>query len=165
MALLAAPGSEDLARKLCELCADERKAASVLATNAHHVLIGLLGAGPDCKTTECAIEGLAHLAEKVAASRDSLLQAGVSAPAVALLRTASNELTLRSAACLVGHILNRSRFRSTRCAAIEAFQKAGAIEPLVSLLSAAPKVARVALGTGALYQRQPGPDHEHRRGP
>lgn len=58
-ALLAArPESEELARSLARLCADETQRDGVIAVKGHYVLMGLLGAGPDSKTTEYALDAL-----------------------------------------------------------------------------------------------------------
>ena len=82
-ALLAGSG-EELARNLREMCEDETQVDDVLAANGHLVLIGLLGARPDSKTTEHAVDALLTLSCHVPASRVPIVQAGAANPVVAL---------------------------------------------------------------------------------
>ena len=139
-ALLAGSG-EELARNLRAMCCDEAQIDSVIAANGHVGLIWLLGAGPNSKTTEYALQALVRLS-MLDGSEPQLIEAGAVAPTVALLRTAptaGNEVLLANAAGLVANL-------ATTSAAIEACQKAGAIVLFVQLLGAASTVANAAAG-------------------
>ena len=142
-AVLASSG-EELALNIKRLCSDETQREGVLAADGHLALITLLHAGAGSSTTDyaaCALVELSCLKK----AKVPIIQAGVAAPIVALLRTAptaSSEVLLSNAAALVNNLASTS-------AAIKAFQKAGAIVPLVSLLGAAPLIARQAAGARA----------------
>jgi len=138
-ALLAGSG-EELARNLLAMCCDEAQRDSVMAANGHVGLIWLLGAGPESKTTAYALKALLDLS-MLDGSEPQLIEAGVVAPTVALLRTVprADRRSLARAALLVSNL-------TFTTAGVEAFQKAGAIVPLVSLLGAAPAVADAAAG-------------------
>ena len=126
-----------LARDIRLLCENETQRDGVVADNGHLALIALLSAGPDSKTTEIAIGALVNLSFQSAARKQRLMQAGVIAPTVALLRTAptASSETVLQAAILVRNLASAGK---------DAIQKAGAIAPLVSLLGAAPGIAAQA---------------------
>lgn len=137
-ALLAGSG-EELAFNLQVVCRDVTRCVDVFATNGHLALVTLLGAGPDSKTTKHAIAAIGNLLS-LDATRVPLVQAGIVAPVVALLRMAppaNSESTVANAAIVVSKLALTS-------AGIKALQEAGAIAPLVSLLGAAPRTARFA---------------------
>jgi len=139
-AVLASSG-EQLAANILRLCLDETQREGVLAADGHLALITLLHAGAGSNTTEHAVQALVELS-CLKKAKVPIVQAGVVAPIVALLRTAptaSNENVLENGASLVSNLAMAS-------AAMKAFQKAGAIATLVSLLGAAPLIARQAAG-------------------
>ena len=131
-----------LARRLLELSRDEAQRDGVVAANGHHVLIALLAAGPDSETTEHAARALIQISLKNKARKLRLLKAGIAEATVALLQmvlTANKQWAMLNAAALVFNFTLNDE-------GIEAFHEAGAIAPLVTLLSAAPLSAKSAAG-------------------
>jgi len=140
-AILAQSGVE-LARNLLELSRDETQRDGIIAADGHVGLIWLLRAGADSTTTEYALGGLVNLSFQSTERKLRLVEAGVVAPTVMLLRTlptASNQVVLVSATNLLRNLASIP-------AGLEAFQKAGAIALLVQLLGGAPTVANAAAG-------------------
>mgnify|MGYP006135190327 CR=1 FL=1 len=142
---------EQLAMKLYQLCRahDEEQRDAFVAANGHLVLIGLLSAGPDTRTTFFAIHALLQLVRLREDGLDisaykwalPLVQANAAAPVVALLRAPmADKDSLRIAASLLALLTMEPSGK-------EAALKAGAIAALVPLLSEGHDAATIACAT------------------